>query len=425
VFPLRSEGELMRKFLMVFTLAAVAFATHGIASAQTPSSTPATTQTADVSITPNGVIGEVTTIDLAAKQMTVKTDAGSVVAVSLSDNTVYMRVPPGEKTLDKAAKIAGSEVAIGDRVFARGKVADDHKSVPARILIVMTKADIAKKQEHDRAEWQQRGIVGVISALNADAKEITVTMRARGAAPQPVVIKASAPNVTFRRYAPDSIKFSEAKRSSFGDLKVGDQLRALGEKSADGAQFTPEEIVSGTFRTIGGPVVAVNAAANEVKINDLVTKQPFTITIRQDSLLRRIPPEMATMMAMRMGGGGAGPGGPGGGAGQPGGGQPSQGGPGGGEGRPAGGGPRGGGGVDFQEILERVPAITLAELKAGDMIIVSSTSGAEAGRVTAIAVVSGVEPLLNAMQARQAARPAGAPQQAAPNTGINFGIGLP
>jgi Cu/Ag efflux protein CusF len=412
----------MRKILTVLTLAAMAIVTSALASGQTPSSSTATTQNADASITPNGAIGEVTAIDMAAKQMTIKTDAGSVVTVSLSDNTVYMRVPPGEKTLDKAAKIAGSEVAMGDRVFARGKVADDRKSVPARILIVMTKADIAKKQERDRAEWQRRGIVGVISALNADAKEITVTMRSRGAAPQPVVIKASTPNVTFRRYAPDSIKFSEAKQSSFSELKVGDQLRALGERSADGAQFIPEEIVSGSFRTVGGPVVAVNVAANEVKINDLVTKQPFTIAIRQDSLLRRIPPDMATMMAMRMGGGG-GPGGPGGGSGQqPGGGQPSQGGAG-GEGRPAGAGPRGG--VDFQEILDRVPAITLAELKAGDMIIVSSTSGAEAGRVTAIAVVSGVEPLLNAMQARQAARPAGAAPQAAPNTGINFGIGLP
>jgi hypothetical protein len=76
-------------------------------------------------------------------------------------------------------------------------------------------------------------------------------------------------------------------------------------------------------------------------------------------------------------------------------------------------------------VLERLPPITLAELKAGDMIIVSSTSGAEAGRVTAIAVVSGVEPLLNAMQASQSARPAGGGGQSSPGTGINFGIGLP
>ncbi len=422
----------MRKLVIVFMLAC---ALTLAASAQTPSSstTTTTTQAADAGVTPNGVIGEVTTLDMTAKQMTVKTDAGSIVTVVLNDSTVYMRIPPGEKTLDKATKIAAADVGIGDRVFARGKVADDKKSVPGRIVIVMTKADIAKKHERDRAEWQRRGIAGVISALNAETKEITVALRGRGPAAQPVIINASVADVLFRRYKPDSVKFSDAKPSSFAELKVGDQLRALGEKSADGARFTPEEIVSGSFRTVGGPVLAVNAEAGEVKLNDLTTKQPVTVSIRQDSVLRRIPPEMAAMLAMRMGGGG--------GAGRPGGGGPGQAGsaqtpPGGSGGeRPAGGpggggsGGRtggGGGGVDFQEILERIPTITLAELKAGDMIIVSSTAGAEPGRVTAIAVVSGVEPLLNAMQARQAAAPAAGPQRPAqPSTGLDFGIGLP
>lgn len=417
----------MRKLLFVLAVALGLLAT-GPAFAQTPAQqTTATTQTADAGITPNGVIGEVKTIDLAAKQLSIKTDAGNLVTVTVADSTLYMRVPPGEKTLDKATKIAGTDVSVGDRVFARGKVADDHKSVPARVLIVMTKADIAQKQESDREKWQRRGIAGVISALNPETKEITLTTRSRMTGPQPIIINAAAPNVTFRRYAPDSVKFSDAKTSSFSELKVGDQLRALGERAPDGTHFTPEEIVSGSFRTIGGPVVSVNAAANEVKINDLVTKQPYTIAVRSDTVLRRLPPEMATMMAMRMGGGGGagGPGGGGPGGGGAGGRQPE----GGGEGRPGGGpggGMRGGGGgVDFQEILERLPAITLAELKAGDMIIVSSTAGAAAGRVTAIAVVSGVEPLLNAMQARQAARPAGGAQQSPPSTGINFGIGLP
>lgn len=423
----------MRKFLIAFILTAIALAS---ASGQTPSSSPAATtpQATDAAVTPNGAIGEVTAIDTATKQMTVKTDAGSLVSVMFDDKTIYKRLAPGEKTLDKATDIVLADISVGDRVFARGKVADDRKSVPARMIILMTKADIAKKQEHDRAEWQRRGIVGVISALNADTKEVTVTMRGRGPAAQPpVIINASAANVTFRRYTPDSIKFSDAKPSSFAELKVGDQLRALGEKSADGARFTPEEIVSGSFKTIGGPIVAINAQANEVKINDLVTKQPFTISIRQDSVLRRIPPEMAAMMAMRMGGGGAGGNGPGGGGAQAGGGQPSTGGPGGGrpagDGGPGGQGGQGGGqrrgGIDFQEVLERLPPVTLAELKAGDMIIVSSTAGAAQGRVTAIAVVSGVEPLLNAMQARQTASPGGGGPQSAPNTGINFGIGLP
>lgn len=62
-----------------------------------------------------------------------------------------------------------------------------------------------------------------------------------------------------------------------------------------------------------------------------------------------------------------------------------------------GGGMRGAGGID--EMLERFPAITIADLKVGEMIAFSSTKGANADRVTAIKLLSGVEPFLKAPQA--------------------------
>jgi hypothetical protein len=413
----------MKKLLLPFALAALALlqaAAFTVAHAQ-PS--PSAQAGADAGLTPNGVIGEVTAIDTAARQITVKTDAGAVVNVVVSDATSYLRLPPGEKTLDKATKITLADVGVGDRIFARGKTSDDQKTVPARALIVMTRADIARKQEHDRAEWRRRGILGTVTALNPETKEVTISARTREGV-RPIVVNASVEGLNFRRYAPDSIKFSDARPSSFAELKIGDQLRALGEKSADGSRFTPEEIVSGSFRTVGGTVTAVNAQAGEIKINDLLTKQPVTIAVRPDTLLRSIPPEMAAMMAQRMQGSGGGPGtgsgaggGPGGGGGGGGGAQAGAGG---------GGGPRGpGGGFDFQEVLERLPAIQVGELKTGDTIIVSSTTGATASRVTAIALVSGVDALLNRMQARQQA--ARGPNPGASNSGpdINFGIGLP
>jgi hypothetical protein len=289
----------------------------------------------------------------------------------------------------------------------------------------MTKADIAQKQEHDRAEWRRRGILGVVSVLNPETKEVTISTRTREGV-RPVIVNASADAVSFRRYAPDSIKFSDARQSSFSELKIGDQLRALGERSADGTHFTPEEIVSGSFRTVGGTVTAVNAQASEVKINDLLTKQPITIIVRPDTLVRSFPPEMAAMMAARMQGGGGGVPGSGAGGQRP---QGDRGGDGPGTGGGGAGRPRGGGGFDFQEVLDRLPPITVGELKTGDTIIVSSTTGAVPSRVTAIALVSGVDALLNMMQARQAAA---ATAQTGPNPGasnpgpaINFGIGLP
>ena len=148
-----------------------------LAGSSVPAQTPATAtaspaaQTGDPGVTANGAMGEVKVIDNAAKQLIVKTDGGSLVTVTLSDKTVYMRLAPGEKTLTNATKIAFGDVGEGDRVWARGKVADDHKSVPATALIVMNKVDIAKKQEAERAEWKKRGVLGIITALKPETKD--------------------------------------------------------------------------------------------------------------------------------------------------------------------------------------------------------------------------------------------------------------
>ena len=379
-------------------------------------------QSTDPSIAAKHALGEVKVIDAAAKQITIKTDAGSTVLVSLSDKTVYKRLAPGEQSLTNASDITLTDIAEGDRVMARGTVAADRKSVPALMVIVMTKGDIAKKQEAERIEWRRRGILGVITALKPDAKEITITNRTM-AGSQTIVIPVKD-ETEMRRYAPDSIKFGDAKPSSFGELKVGDQLRAIGDRTPDGLRFTPVKVVTGAFRTVAGTVKEINAATGEIKIAELEKKQALTIVIKQDAVLRKFPP--AAEMGAMMGGMGRGPGagGPGGGApaasAAPGGqaGARPQGGPGG----P--GGPRGG--MNINDMLERLPTISLADVKVGDTIIVSSTQGVDPTRLTAIALVSGADTLL----AMLAPRPQGG--QAAPNpaaglggSGITFGIGLP
>lgn len=371
----------------------------------------------DPSITPNRALGEVKVIDAAAKQLIIKTDAGSLVTVALSDATSYMRVAPGETTLTNATKITFADVAEGDRVLALGKVSDDRKSVPARTVVVMTKADIAKKQEAERAEWKKRGVLGIITALKPETKEITISSRTM-AGPQSLIIPVSE-KVELRRYAPDSIKFSDAREAKFEELKVGDQLRALGERTPEGTAFNAEKVVTGAFKTVGGVVTAIDPATGEVKINDLQTKQPLTILVKQDAVLRKFPAasEMGGMMMMgRPGAGGQTPSGaPGGGPGA---------GRGGGQGTGQGGR---GGGMNIQDMLEHLPTIALADVKVGDTIIVSSTKGADPTRLTAITFISGADTLLNMLAARQqqSSGPATPNPAAGLGSGIQFGIGLP
>ncbi|MGQ0763560.1 MAG: hypothetical protein ACT4OT_16310 [Acidobacteriota bacterium] len=352
-------------------------------------------QPSDPSIKTTSVLGKVTEKNAAAGTLTVKTDAGSVVLVNTSEKTTFDRMPPGETDRTKAIKTSLTEITVGDGVYVRGFVAADRKSVPAQQIVVVSQSDIAQKQEKERMEWRRRSVSGMVVSTNPATKEVTITSRTVMGAPQSIVIPVTE-KTRVLRYPPDSIpKYSDAKRSSFDEVKIGDQLRALGEKSTDGLRLTPEEVVFGTFKIAGGTVTAVDPAANTITINDLQTKKPMTIVLKPDTVVRRFTGMM-----------GGGPGGPGGAP--PGGGAPPQGQPqgrGAGQ-RPGGGGPGGppggGGGQNMADLIDRLPTIAISEIKVGDMIIMSTLPGAEQNRLTAVSMVTGVEPLLTMLAQRQA-----------------------
>ena len=378
-------------------------------------------QGGDPNITAKHAIGEVKTIDTTAKQLTIKTDAGSTVAVSLSDKTTYKKLAPGETSLTNASDVTLADIAEGDRIMARGTVAADLKSVPAVMIIVMTKGDLAKKAEAERAEWRRRGILGVITALKPDTKEITIANRTM-AGTQSVVIPVTD-KTEMRRYAPDSIKFADAKPSEFGELKVGDQLRALGDRTDDPLRFNPQKVVTGSFRTVGGVVTAIDPATGEIKINELEKKTPLTIVIKQDAVLRRFPAEMGMGLGPRPGGGAPGGAAAGGQGGSAGGGQAAA--QGNAPQRPQGAGPGGPGGRNINDMLERLPTISIADVKVGDTIIVSSTQGVDPSRLTAISLVAGADTLLAMLAPRPQAGQAPNPAAGLGGSGISFGIGLP
>lgn len=350
---------------------------------------------ADPDITAARVSGEVVAIDLAGKQMTLKTVAGSVVVVALDDRTAYLHVPPGEVTLDKAASIPPGSIGVGDRVIARGRVAQDKKSVPARQVIVMTRADLALKVERERAEWRRRGIAGRIAEVRPAEREVVAVVRS-GAGEQRIVLGVSE-KVVLRRLAPGAVKFSDAGPSSFEELKVGDHIRALGERSPDGSRYTPEEIISGSFRMVGGPLKAIDAAAGALTVDNLEDGRPVTVTVTKDSMLRRVPPDLVALIAQRKAQDDAAAGGA----------RPRQG------VQPA---PGGRANADIQELIERLPQLPISELKVGETIVVSSTASPDPARVTGIIVAAGLDSLL---------KPAKAARGTLKSTSAGTSLGLP
>lgn len=382
---------------IVYLPAAVLSLVLGVAIAQQPART--------------NLVGAVQAIDPANGQITLHTDDGKTVKITPHAGARFLRLPPGEKSLSNATPITAGDIGPGDRVLARGELSDDKTALAASTLVVMTKADIAKKQQADQAEWRKRGIGGLVTAVNAQGGEITINTRtAEGL--KPLVIVAGA-NTMVSRYAPDSVKFADAKPSKIADIKPGDQVRALGTKSEDGTRYTAEEVVSGSFRNVAATVISIDPAANTMKVMDLAVKKPLVVHVNADSIMRKLPEPVARMIAMRASGGASGsgdaagarggqrppaaPGAAGGAAGGGPGGTSAPAAPGapGGAGSPGGAGMRSRGG-DMQQMLEHMPAIKLEDLKAGDAIIVSSTEGTDPGQVTAITLVAGVEPILTA-----------------------------
>ncbi|MDQ4121746.1 MAG: DUF5666 domain-containing protein [Acidobacteriota bacterium] len=374
------------------------------------------------------VQGEVASIDAAGNKIALKTKDGDV-SVAIDAKTTYKRVTPENPTdLKSATPVALTDISVGDKVVAVGILSSDRRSVaPTRSVYLMTQADITKRQQTEQQKWAT-GIVGRVTAINPATNEITVSARG-GLAGDRTVTVAVNDKTLYRRYASNSVKFSDAKMSNLAELKVGDQLRARGEKTPDNARLTAEEIVSGSFKMVAGTITAIDVAKNEITVKEANTNKIIVVEVNNDTLLRRFPPEMAQrlamMQAMRASGqmpqgmpmsGGANPGG----GGQP---QPRPANPNsGGEGAGMGGGMRQSGDVD--QMLERLPVLTLSELKVGDAIAASSTGGQSPDRVTAIKFVAGIEPFLNPPQIPGQNRPRGGGSPSIEIPGLD-GIGAP
>ena len=321
------------------------------------------------------VAGSVTAVDAPNNQLTLKTDKGEAVTIATTEKTLVLHMPPGETDPKKGSKMLFSSLAPGDRVVAIiRQAAPDQKTMQASSLIVRTKADIADLQQKDQDDWKKRGATGTVTALDAAAKTATIKAGQRTITVQP------SDKTTYHRYALDSARFSDAKPSSFSEIAVGDQMRVLGEKNEDGSAIKAERIVSGSFRQIAATITSIDAGTGELKVKDLATKKPLTIRVTADSAMKKLTDQMAGMLARRYGQAaqtapagqrGGGPGGPGRGMG-------------------------GGRGGDIGQMLDALPPLPLADLTAGDAIMVSTTQGSDPGRVTAITLLAGVEPLLTA-----------------------------
>lgn len=341
-------------------------------------------------------LGTITAI--SGNTLTVKTDAGEQRQVEVPSEASLKRIEPGQKDLSSAATIAFADLAVGDRVLVKVDPNATASTAQASLVVAIKQADVAKKQQQDREDWQKRGVAGLVKSVDASTGAITVTTGA-GPTAKTVTVKTNKAT-SLKRYAPGSVRFADAQPAPLDAVHAGDQLRARGEKNADGSELTAEEVISGTFRHIAGTVTSVDASGSTLSVKDLATKKQVTIHIAPDAQMHRIPEQMAQMLAARLKGG-APQGMP---AGMPAGGPPGGPAPGGNHADPAGGGefhrpgsaggPGAPGGGDPQRMLATTPVIKLSDLQKGEAVMVVATEGTS--DVNAVTLLAGVEPLLEA-----------------------------
>jgi hypothetical protein len=335
-------------------------------------------------------LGSITAIN--GDTLTVKTDAGDVHQVQVPATAVLKRIAPGEKDLTKAEPLDYSGLAVGDRVLVTLDPNVTGSLSQAARIIAIKQADVAKKQEAENAAWNQ-GVHGLVKSVDTTSGVIVVTMR-MGPITKDVTVNTTSATV-LKRYAPGSVRFDEAQPAPIAAVHPGDQLWARGTRNADGTAIAADGVVSGSFRSIPGTVISIDATASTVTVKDLSAKKsapPVTVHISADAQMRRLDDNVATRLAAGLkgnpaGGGGRGAYGGGGGGGGGQGGQRSF--------NQAGG--AGPGRMDLETILDRAPQIQLGALKKGDAVMIVATE--DASGLSAVKLLAGVEPLLEAPQA--------------------------
>lgn len=376
----------------LLTCAALTFRLSGAAGfAQTSAPAP----------TPITVIGQVESVDAGARSLTMKAADGSALSVTMAEKGTVVKVAPGETSLANAAPIGFEAITAGDRVMVRGGARNERGIEGALRVVVMARTDLAARNDAELRAWRERGVSGTLISADPANREFILQTAAAPATPGApgTPAGASAPTNTvvvdatkavIHRYADTSVKFDDARPSSLAEMEAADQVRVLGVRAADGRKITAERVVFGHFSTRALAIEKIDAASGVISVKDLQSNQKFTLTVSTGGAIRKIPAEMAAMFGGGAPGGGRpGMGGSGGQSGAPGG--PPGGAMGGG--RPNGPRPGGGGrgGRGMEDVVERMPAITLADLKKDDWIGAVVGRIDASGKAVAFNVLAGIE----------------------------------
>jgi hypothetical protein len=356
------------------------------------------------------VVGEITKVDAAAKVISIKTDKGAT-TVKFSDQTQMLQLPAGELDPAKGTAIKADAIEAGDKLELARVQTKDPTGLPARTVIVKKAADIAKEVQMKAQAWQTQTTAGSAESVDVAGKKIVMKVKGANGTPDHDVTLDVSGRVNYQRFS--DVTLAYANSDAADGVKVGDHLRVLGAKDADGSNIKVTDIAADAIRQIGATIKSIDPATGQIQATD-TAKKPVVIVVRPNTKVKRLDDPTALMIARIVNpsfqggaggrgagrGAGGGAGGGGGAAGDGGGrgfGGQAGGAPGGSGFGGRGGGGRGRGGANqIQNLVDQQPDIKIADLKPGEPIIVSGPGSADSPNLTATMVLAGVDPILRA-----------------------------
>jgi hypothetical protein len=303
-----------------------------------------------------------TVVSIAGNAITLKTDSGETANVVVEEGARIVRIAPGERDLKNAVPIQLAEVQVSDRILVAGKMGGDN-SLRGASLVLIKQADVAQKQMRETQEWQKHGVGGIVKSIDAANGAITLAIT-----PSYNVVVKTSKETEFLRYANNSVRFSDAKPSTFAEIASGEQLRAHGTKGADGKEFEAKQVISGAFRNIAGVVEKVDPSNSTLVVKDVLSKKTVVVQVTPDSRMQKLTVVTAQRIASLLKNPAASP--------------------------PASSSGSSSAPPDVQQIISKAPAITMGELQKDGAVILVATPGDGKTGVTAVTLLSGAEPIL-------------------------------
>jgi hypothetical protein len=341
------------------------------------------------------LIGTVEKVDSAGKVLAVKPDKTDATPVKFDDKTQFLRLAAGETDTKKATRAAAGDVSAGDRVIAR--LREGEETSPAVFLYFTKQTELAQRKEKSAEEWKN-GVTGVADSVDPAAKKVVITVRAAGPA-KSVTLDVSSNILDITRFSPETGK---NEPSTLASIHPGDQVTVIGQKNADLTQIKVDAITSGFYKTLPVQIKSIDAGAGQIVAMDLASKKNITISIGPDVVMKKLDDATAQQLARRLNptiqDGRGGRGGRGGGAANAGAGAAPVTIPGAAPDGAARGGRGAGGGrnLDLGKVIDQAPVITLADMKAGEPVVIFGAATDNLEKMRALRLIAGVDPILRA-----------------------------